>query len=422
MDPRNTKSYRLGVIGFITTCNFINALDRASLSVAVPSIIKEFHVDTATMGVALSAFFWAYVAFNMPGGNLADRFGMKKVLGWSVAIWSVCTSLTGTARNVTQLMLARLGVGLGEASSIPINGKVVAALFPPQERGLVMGVFLSGIRVGNALTPIVMVFLMNLWGWRTAFIVTGAVSLLWCVVWHFGFRELSDVKVKAGPQQKIKFPWKLIVSNRAILGLTIVKFTQDFLMWMFMTWIPAYLVMSRHFSPVTMGVYVTTAYTVAAISQPVVGWISDRLIRRGWDLNLSRKSVLVTLQLLAAGIIVTAHTDTIGIAMFFMVVAISAEAVSSAVAWTILADLVPGKTCGTVGGAINTISSIGGILAPIMVGVIVKKTGSFQLALTVGGCMMLVASICVLFVMPRIKLLESLDLKVNQPLEAGVTG
>jgi ACS family glucarate transporter-like MFS transporter len=416
MSQENTLKYRVGVLALITSCNFINALDRASLSVAVPTIVKEFNIDTATMGVALSAFFWAYVLFNFPAGNLADRFGMKTVLGWSVAIWSVFTSLTGMAQNAIHIMLARFGVGIGEASSIPINGKVVAAIFPERERGLVMGIFLSGIRVGNALTPIIMVFLMEWFGWRMAFMFIGAASLLWCIVWYLGFKDLSDDgRSRASKRAKPKFPWKLMMSNRAVVALTIVKFTQDFLMWMFMTWIPSYLVMSRGFSAVTMGVYVTLSYTIAAIAQPLVGCFSDWLIRRGCNLNLSRKSVLVALQLLAAGIIITGQADDVGIAMFFMVTAISAEAVSSAMAWTILADLIPAKLVGTIGGAINAIASIGGVLAPIMVGVIVKETGSFQLALTVGGCMMLIACCCVLFVMPAIKRQDSLDVESSEP-------
>jgi ACS family glucarate transporter-like MFS transporter len=331
MDSRNTRQYRWGVVGFITSCNFINALDRASLSVAVPTIIKEFHVSTTSMGIALSAFFWAYVVFNLPGGSLADRFGMKKVLGFSVIIWSLCTSLTGMARNVVQMLFARMGVGLGEASSIPINGKVVAALFPPQERGLVMGIFLSGIRAGNALTPLIMVFLMGVWGWRAAFVITGLASILWCLIWYAFFRDYSDERgVNGGTPARTRIPWKMMGSNRAILGLTIVKFSQDFLMWMFMTWIPAYLVMGRGFSSLRMGVYVTASYTIAALSQPAIGWLSDWLIRMGWSINLSRKSILV----------------------------------------------------------------------------IVKATGRFQLALAVGGCIMLMATLCVLFVMPPIQRLK----------------
>jgi len=422
MDPKNTKKYRYGIVALLTSGNFINAVDRASLAVAAPFIIKDFQLDTVSMGVALSAFFWAYVAFNTPAGNLADRFGTKRVLGWSAAIWSVFSAITGLAQNLTHIVLARIGVGLGEAASIPCNAKIIASNFPANERGLAIGTYLSGIRLGNAATPILMAFLIQAWGWRSAFIITGLTSLSWCILWYFGFKDLSDVKNKAaGSIEKVKIPWKVICTNRALFGITVVKFTQDYLMWMFMTWVPGYLIMGRGFSVVTMGFYMSMAYAIAGISQPLVGLFSDWLIKRGWSLNRSRKSVLVTLQILASTIIVTGYADDVGIAMFFLVLAISAESVCSAVTWTILSDVVPGKLVGSVGGLINSIGAIGGILAPIVTGVIVKVTGSFQLALTIGGCGMLVAAAFLLFVVPSLRLLEELDSKAVQPVGTDIS-
>ena len=415
MDPKNTKAYRIGVVALMTSGNFINAVDRASLSVAVPFIIKEFNTDTATMGVALSAFFWAYVAGNTPVGHLADRYGTKTVMGWSAAIWSLFSALTGFAQSVTHIILFRLGVGIGEAASIPCNAKIAANLFPSNERGLAIGTYLAGIRLGNSATPILMAFLIQQWGWRMAFIITGLGSLLWCVFWYFGFKDLSAQNVSdTGVKEKVKIPWKVLVSNRALFGLTVIKFTQDFLMWMFMTWVPGYLIMGRGFSVVTMGFYMSMAYAIAAIAQPVVGLFSDWLIRRGWSLSRARKSVLVTLQIMGATIIITGFSDNVGVAMFFMVMAISAESVCSAVMWTILSDVIPGKLVGSIGGLINSIGAIGGILAPIITGVIYKVTGSFEIALTIGGSGMLLAAVFTLFVVPPLRQLEELNVKIKQ--------
>ena len=136
----NSKNYRIGVVTLLTLCNFVNAMDRASLSVAAPFIIRDFHINTVEMGIALSAFFWTYVLFNVPGGNLADRFGAKKVLGWSVAIWSICSALTGIVRNVFQVVVARIGVGIGEAAILPCNAKITASTFSSKERGTVMSI------------------------------------------------------------------------------------------------------------------------------------------------------------------------------------------------------------------------------------------------------------------------------------------
>jgi len=413
MDPRNTKAYRVGVVAMLTAGTFINAVDRASLSVAVPSIIKEFGIDTATMGLALSAFFWAYALGNAPGGNLADKFGSKRVLGWAAAIWSIFSALTGVANNVFQIMVARFGVGVGEAPSLPTNTKIIANNFPSQERGTAVAVSLTGIRVGNAATPILMAFLIANYGWRAAFIITGLGSLLWVVMWYFCFTDLSDQKIKeAGTKEKVKIPWKIILTNRALLGLTLVKFTQDFLQWLFLTWVPGYLIMGRGFSVITMGFYMSLAYATAAIAQPAVGWLSDWLIKKGWSVNRARKTVQVVLQVLSSTIIITGYTDSVYIAMFFMVVAISAESICAGHMWTIIAEVVPGRLVGSIGGLINTVGGIAGIISPIATGIIVKVTGSFTLALLMGGCSILVAAVVLLFMVPELKIIESLEDKV----------
>ena len=415
MDSRNTKKYRIGVVALLTVGTFVNAIDRASLSVAVPSIITEFGIDTVTMGLALSAFFWAYALGNGPAGYLADRFGSKKVLGFSAAFWSICSALTGFANNVTHIILARLGVGFGEAASLPTNTKIIASNFPSHERGTAVAVSLTGIRVGNALTPMLMAFLIATWGWREAFYITGVGSLLWVGAWYFWFRDLSDVKAReAGKKEKIKVPWRIILTNRTLLGLTVVKFTQDFLQWLFLTWVPGYLIMGRGMSVIEMGFYVSIAYAAAAICQPIVGWTSDKLIKCGWNVSRARKTIQVTLQILSATIIITGYSDIIGVAMFFMVLAISAESICAGHMWTIISEVVPPKLVGTVGGMINTIGSAAGILSPIVTGIIVKVTGSFKLAFLMGGGLILMAAVVLLFVVPELKIVEALKSKDEQ--------
>ena len=335
----NTKKYRVMVVALLMAGVIINSFDRAALSVAAPFIIKEFGINAATMGIALSAFFWTYVIGNALGGNLVDRFGSKAVLGWSATLWSMFSALTGFAQNATHIVFARLGVGAGEAPAFPANAKVVANNFPSNERGTAIGIYSSGNRVGLALCPIVMALLITTWGWRVAFFITGLCSMVWVVFWYFGFRDLARDKEKAvGSVEKTKIPWHEVFSNRAILGIIVVKFTQDFLQWQFMTWVPGYLIMGRGFSPIKMGFYTSLAFAVAAVAQPVIGWFSDWLIKRGWSINRARKTVQVGLQLLSATIIITGFSENVGIALFFLVVAISAESTAAGHIWTIMTE------------------------------------------------------------------------------------
>ena len=132
---------------------FINAIDRASLSTAAPALMKELHLDPAVMGLALSAFFWCYLVMNVPAGGLADRFGAKRTLGWAAGLWSLCSAATGLATRSWLVILARMGVGVGEAASFPVNAKIVCRNFPPAARGTVVGIYTSGLRLGFAVTP-----------------------------------------------------------------------------------------------------------------------------------------------------------------------------------------------------------------------------------------------------------------------------
>jgi len=126
------KGYRWWVISLLFCGTFVNAVDRGSLGVAAPSIMKELHLNPAMMGVVLSAFFWTYFAMNIPSGTLADRFGAKATLGWAAFVWSFLSALTGAAHSFVQLVLFRIGVGAGEAALQSCNFKVVKSVFPSQ--------------------------------------------------------------------------------------------------------------------------------------------------------------------------------------------------------------------------------------------------------------------------------------------------
>jgi ACS family glucarate transporter-like MFS transporter len=391
----------------LTAGTFINSVDRASLSVAAPSIIKDFNIDTATMGVALSAFFWTYVLGNLPAGFLADRFGPKAVLGWSAVVWSAFSAVTGLSRNITHVVLARLGVGLGEAGAFPCNSKIVASNFPSSERGTAIGIYSAGVRLGMAVTPLLMAFLMQHWGWRIAFLVTGIGSLSWCACWYFGFKDLSRTQPKGGaPRQVIKVPWKDVLASRAIFGIIMVKCTQDFLQWMFLTWVPSYLVMERGFSILKMGIYGSLPWIAGFVAQPMIGYLSDWLIKRGWSINRARKTVQVGLQILSATIIIVGFADDIMVAMFFLTVSIAAESTAAGHIWVIMSEVIPPKLFGSVSGLVNSMGAIAGIVSPILTGVIVSVTGSFQLALAVGGCSILSAAVFILFVVPQLRPLD----------------
>jgi len=408
----NDKMYRLWVIFLLTAGTFINAVDRASLSVAAPVIIKDLLLDPALMGIVLSAFFWPYALLNVPAGSLADKFGSKKVLGWSVAVWSVFSAITGLARNFYSLLFARIGVGVGEAAAFPVIAKVVAGNFPSEERGTAVGVIWAGVRLGMAVTPVLMAFLILNYGWQNAFFITGLGSLMWCGLWYFGFKDKSESSQPRETKDRVPIPWKQIMASRATVGLIVTKFFQDYLLYFFLTWIPAYLVMERGFSIIKMGIYASLPWLAAFIAQPIIGWLSDKLMKSGMSVTKARKSVIIGLQVSAASVMGVGFINDPIVAIGLLTFSIAAEAGAGSLIWAIMTELAPKKLAGSLGGIMNTAGAIAGILSPAITGFIVKFTGSFQLALLAGGVMLLIAALAVLVIIPELKPIEFKQEKV----------
>ena len=402
------KTYRIKLIMVLFVCMVIMGLDRSSVSVAAPIMMEELGIAPSQMGLLLSAFFWTYTLCNIPAGRLADRFGAKKVLGGAAAIWSIASALTGCMSNLIGLMAARMGVGVGEAGVFPTMAKIAAEQFPGRERATATGCYLAGARLGYALTPVVIGFLIAQFNWRLAFIITGVGSLLFCIFWFFWYDEQKgrvfaksvDAEIEL---EKQTVPWLKLLTNSNILGLFVAKFGANYLYFMFLTWIPSYLVMERGFSILEMGFYASLPFVVAFITQPLTGFISDFIIRRGFSKTLARKGVLVIAQALSATIIAVAFVDDPMIAILILTVNIAAASTIGGMMQTMASEISPFGMAATVTGAMNTVGAIAGVLAPTLTGIIVEMTGSFQMALLVAGGLIVLAAVIILFVIQKIE-------------------
>ena len=311
-------------------------------------------------------------------------------------MWSVCSACTGLAANFLLLILARLGVGAGESASFPVNAKIVNNRFQPHERGLAVGFFTSGLRLGFAVTPALMAWLMANWGWRAAFYVTGLGSLAWVALWRFTYTEVTPAPAS------IKIPWLVLLRNRTVLGMVLCKFFQDYLFYLFVTWLPGYLVLGRGFSILKMGWYASLPWMAGFIAQPMTGWISDRLIQRGLSLTFARKSIIILMHFLAASVVVAGYVDDAMTAVWLLTLSVACESAAGAILWTTCTDVAPPSAAGSLSGLMNTAGALAGILAPTVTGFLVKSTGSFQLPLLVGSCMVILAAAAMLFVVGKL--------------------
>jgi MFS family permease len=392
---------RWWVIFLLFAGTFINAIDRASLSTAAPNLMADLGMDAGLMGIALSSFFWFYLIMNIPAGGMADKYGAKRTLGWAAGLWSVCSALTGSATHFVHVVLARIGVGMGEAASFPVNAKIVSNSFPPEERGTAVGCYTSGLRLGFAVTPILMAWLISTWSWRFAFYATGLGSLLWVVLWYFTFREAKPQREAASAAPGI--PWMELLRSRTVIGLLCCKFFQDYLFYLFVTWLPAYLIMERGFTIMKMGWYASVPWIAGFIAQPLAGAGSDWLIRRGVSVTVSRKSIIITLQLLAASVVVAGYVEDAMTAVWLLTLSVACESASTSILWATCTDVAPRSAAGSLAGIMNTAGALAGILAPTATGFLVKMTGSFQHALLIGSCMVALAALSMWVVVGELK-------------------
>src|SRR5580693_6759835 len=174
---------RYEVLGMSFLMAFLMYMERGAIGAAAPSIMREFRIDKITMGWSVSAFNWSYALFQVPGGWMADRFGARIVLAGAIAWWSAFTAGTGFSFNALSLAITRLLFGVGEAAAFPAGSRALARWLPVEQRAFGQGFQHSGSRLGAALAPMIVVFLIAASGWRPLFYIFGAVGIVWAIGW-----------------------------------------------------------------------------------------------------------------------------------------------------------------------------------------------------------------------------------------------
>jgi ACS family glucarate transporter-like MFS transporter len=400
------------IVFLLFTGTLISAIDRGSISTAGPEIMKDLRIDPAQFGVILSAFFWAYLAMNIPAGLIADRIGPKTTLALSGLIYSMFTAATGLVSRVGHLILVRLGVGAGEAATLPCNTRIVRATFVSEQRGTAMGWYLSGFRLGFALSPVAMAYLISHYSWRRAFYISGVLSAGWVVLWCLTYVERRDRSATATattaapvrqPAPATKIRWSALLRHRTIVGLVLCKFFQDYTYYLFVTWLPGYLILQRGFSLIKSGWYAAIPWIAAFVFQPLAGGISDGLLRRGVDRTIARKAPIIVMQLLATVVVAAGYARSAVVAVWLLAVSLVFESGSAIVLWTVCAEVAPDEASASVAGIMNTAGALAGILAPIITGVLLKYTGSFNAALLVGGLMFVCGALSMCFVVGKVE-------------------
>jgi MFS transporter, ACS family, D-galactonate transporter len=382
----------------LVTAMIICYAHRAALSVAAPFMMKELHLSPAVMGILLSAFFWSYSLMQMPAGWLVDRFGVKRTYAFGYAFWSIASALTGFAGNLITLITVRMLLGIGQAVAFPASARAVANWFQEKERGTVTASYLTGVRLGQALVAGTAVFFLSTYGFRLFFFATGLIPALWLVPW---LRFLGKWEKEAAgspvaiptpvPKKRTSFLQSLVLlRHRSVFGIFLGFFAYDYAWFVYVTWLPGYLVMEREFSAREMGIYSSVPYIAMSVIILLSGLISDGLIRRGYSETAVRKT-FITVGLVVGCLIVPAGlVENKMTAVWLLSISLCGLGICSPNTWTLTQAVCSRSIVGTVSGIQNFGGNLGGIIAPVLTGYIAHTTQSFALALSITGAVLVI--------------------------------
>ena len=393
------QSQRWRLVALLSLSVFINYVDRGNLSVAAPVLGRELTLSPAELGLLFSAFFWTYSFCQIPAGWLVDRFNVNRLYAAAYTLWSVVTLLTGFTHTISALLIVRLFLGLGGSVAYPACSQILVLNFSEHERGRANSLIDVGAKAGPALGTLLGGLVVAYWGWRVLFIAAGAIGLLWLVPWYLWAGTGERVPRESSPPSPSFFH---VLGRRDTFGTSLGMFCYGYAWYFLLSWLPYYLVVERHFSVRAMALFGALPFCGSALSALVSGWASDRLIARGASVTRVRKSFVVGGLLLCTLLLPAAMVRDTSFALVLLTVASLAVGLFSSNVWAITQTLAGRAAAGKWTGVQNAAGNLGGVVSPLMTGLIVSRTHSFFLAFACAAVALLIAAGAYLFLVGEV--------------------
>jgi ACS family D-galactonate transporter-like MFS transporter len=375
------------IAALLFVAGFINYLDRAIVSVALPVIAIELHLGPAKMGVLLSAFFWSYALMQLPVGWLSDRFNLRWLYAVAFALWSLTCGFTGLAASLGVLIVLRIFLGVGESIYLPGGMKIVSVLFHASDRGLASGLINCGTRAGLAFGTPLIAALVVAFGWKTSFFLLGFSSLVWLIPWLLVFPARANTADYLGGA---KAKWRLGRIDRNLLGMSLGHIGYGYYFYLMVTWLPAYLVQSRHLQLQTAAACAVAPYLVFTLGEPIGGWIADRLVAIGWNEVFSRK-LIITISYVTSVLLLPAGLAASNTSCVLLLAGASCVGFSTGNIFALIQRLMPEGEIGFSTGFLNLAGNLSGVVAPLVTGFLIATTGSYLPAFVVAVIVLLLA-------------------------------
>jgi len=416
------------VLFLLCAMYFITYIDRVNVSTAASQFGAELGLSHTQIGFVFSAFAYPYLIFQIIGGWVGDRFGPRRTLAVCAVIWAGATVMTGLAGGFTSLILARLLLGLGEGATFPTATRAMSNWMPADKRGLAQGTTHAASRIGNAVAPPLIVWMMVATSWRGAFIITGIISFMWAIVWIWYFRddprqhaqitseETATLSSYSGIKERLPVPWRALLARMA--PVTAVYFCYGWVLWLFLGWIPQYFLHNYHMQLGKSALFASGVFFAGVIGDWLGGIVTDRLLRKSRRLRLARNvmvGVCMLLTLLSLAPIMLMSDISIPMAALCLSFGFFFNEMTIGPMWAVPMDIAP-KHAGTASGIMNSGSALAAIISPVVGGWLIDRTGNWNLPFVVSMALM-AAGIVLSFTMRPDRALDAVPAKSEPAAE-----
>ena len=393
---KNIRNYRWRIVILLFFAATINYIDRQVLGILAPELQNKFNWSESDYGFIIMAFQMAYAIGLLTTGTVLDRIGTKRGFSIAIVVWSIAGMAHAAARSVFSFAASRFALGIGESANFPASVKTVAEWFPKKERALATGIFNSGPNVGAIVTPLLIPFIALNWGWKWAFISTGAVGFIWLIFWMMFYkRPEQNRKLSAAekayilqdgeePLQKT-ISWKEIIRHKQTLGICLARFVTDPIWWFFLYWLPKFLNSNYDIDLTNIGLPLITIYVISIGGSISGGWISSWLIGKGKNPVAARKITILLMAVLVVPIFFVSGISDMWLAVILIAMAAFAHQGYAANIFTIVSDIYPKNAVGSVVGLSGFAGAIGGVLFSAAVGLILEITGSYYVVFAIAS-------------------------------------
>ncbi len=382
MERTKIGNYRWAVCALLFFATTINYIDRQVIGLLKPTLETEFHWSEVDYGYIVMAFAAMYALGYVIFGGLIDKVGSKIGYSISVFVWSIAAMLHALVKSTLGFGLARGLLGLAEAGNFPAGVKAVAEWFPKKERALATGIFNSGTSIGAVVAPILVPWILGVYGWQEAFWITGTLGFVWLIFWWI-FYEIPSKQVRLQSAEfdfihsdnepevstdAVKFDWKQLLALRQTWVFIVGKVLTDPIWWFFLFWLPAYFSDTFNLDLTKPSLHLAVVYAATTFGSIGGGYLSSYFIKKGWTVIKARKTTLLIAAIAVTPIFLAKFTTDIWVAVAIISLVTAAHQAWSANIFTIVSDIVPKNAVSSVVGIGGMSGSIASTLFPLVVG------------------------------------------------------